>query len=65
MLIIIADKQYKLVCPCCGGSNIGNSGLGEKYVHCFGYCMADIPKDSCGMSEALPEEIQAFSQEEY
>lgn len=65
MLVDLGGKNYKLVCPSCGGSNIGDSGMGDKYVHCFGHCMVDILKNECGMAEATPDELSTLSQEAY
>ena len=39
--------QKKLVCPDCGGDAIGESGLGGSWLHCFGRCMVDIPRQDC------------------
>ena len=58
-------KKEKPVCPYCGGSNIGESGLGQNYLHCFGSCMADIPVHEVVFVEASDDELSALSQEPY
>ncbi len=65
MIKIVGKKKMKCVCPCCGGSNIGTSGMGENYFHCFGHCMIDIPRDDVILVEASVDEVEALTQEPY
>ncbi|MCF7898534.1 MAG: hypothetical protein K9L31_01110 [Candidatus Pacebacteria bacterium] len=65
MIKEIDGKKMKLICPQCSGSNIGGSGLGSNYLHCFGHCMTDIPEGDILTTEALPEEIPVLSQDPY
>jgi hypothetical protein len=62
---MVGKKKMKGVCPYCGGSNIGTSGMGEKYFHCFGHCMIDIPRDDIILVEASPDEVEVLAQETY
>ena len=66
MLAELNGSQMKLVCPNCQGDGIGESGLGEKFVHCFGRCMADISREECQVAPiSSPEELQLLSQPPY
>ena len=67
MLIFNNGTHFKLVCPQCGGDNVGRSGFGEKYVHCFSSsCMIDIAVEACKQVPVTSkEELQVLSQEEY
>lgn len=66
MLTQVNGSTMKLVCPNCQGDGVGESGLGEKFVHCFGRCMADIsPEDCQKVPVTSPEELQLLSQQPY
>lgn len=66
MLVEVNGSQMKLVCPNCQGDGIGQSGLGEKLVHCFGHCMADIFREDCQIVPVTsPEELQLLRQQPY
>lgn len=56
MLIQRDGVSWKLICPSCRGDNIGESGLGGKFVHCFGHCMMDILKSECPTQMVETEE---------
>jgi hypothetical protein len=46
MLIEVDGKLLIVVCPDCLGDNVGESGLGQKYWHCFtSHCSKDLPRD--------------------
>lgn len=67
MLVEEGGVYKKYICFICEGDQIGTSGLGEKYVHCFGKsCMRDIEKSECETEVVTsPEEIAALRQEAY
>lgn len=65
MIKKVGNKTMKLVCPHCKGSNIGSSGMGEHFLHCFGHCMCDIPRDEVLLEEASPDEVAVLGQDPY
>ncbi len=65
MLKEIGGKKMKLICPQCLGSNIGSSGMGSNYLHCFGHCMTDIPAGEVLIEEVKEDEVAALSQDPY
>jgi hypothetical protein len=60
-----AGAPLKLVCPECEEDAIGESGMGVRYVHCFGRCMKDIVKEGCPAVPVRKEELPALLQEAY
>ena len=66
MLVNQDGKPFKYVCPDCGCDNIGESGLGERYLHCFNSCMRDFSKSSCPtVLVTFDEEMKRLSQDAY
>ncbi len=67
-MLIEEDGVFKkYICIHCGGDQIGESGFGENYVHCFAKsCMLDIHKSACQLEVVTsPEEIAILRQEAY
>lgn len=62
MLIVEDGVTKKLVCSHCECDNIGESALGESYVHCF-KCMTDIKKGSCTLFPVTDEAELAVLQQ--
>ncbi len=66
MLVPETEGRMKYVCPDCGGDNVGESGMGGRYIHCFGVCMKDLEKASCPTAPVTSsEEAITLSQEPY
>jgi hypothetical protein len=58
--------QKKLVCPSCKSDASRESGLGGGLLHCFGRCMADIPRQDCLVFPVQTQaEADALSQSPY
>ena len=64
MLVLKDGVQLKLVCLDCGKDNMGESGLGGKFVHCF-ICMRDLVPEECRTAPVKPEELPALRQEAF
>lgn len=60
--MLVDDNAYKLVHISCNSDNVGNSGLGGGFVHCF-KCMSDIRLNDCAkVLVASDEERRILSQ---
>jgi hypothetical protein len=64
MLADVDGRRLKVVCPDCLGDDVGESGLGQKYWHCFTpRCSKDLPRDEfLYVLPSSPKEVQVLQQ---